>query len=81
MKFHRVHVEVTNICGLACSFCPPKVTPSKSMSLEFFEKILKQLTPYTKTLAFHVMGDPLLISNLDAYLEIAKKYNFEIELT
>ncbi|MFA5460958.1 MAG: radical SAM/SPASM domain-containing protein [Sulfurimonas sp.] len=81
MQFHRVHIEVTNICGLACSFCPPKANPSKTMSLDFFEKTLKELTPYTKTLAFHVMGDPLLLSNLHEYLDIAKKYNFEVELT
>lgn len=81
MQFHRVHVEVTNICGLSCSFCPPKINPSKSMSLDFFEKILQELTPYTKTLAFHVMGDPLLLSNLHEFLDIAKKYNFTVELT
>lgn len=81
MQFHRVHIEVTNICGLACSFCPPKINPSKTMSLNFFEKILKELTPYTKTLALHVMGDPLLLSNLHVYLDIAHKYDFEVELT
>jgi len=81
MKFHRVHVEVTNICGLACSFCPPKLSPSKSMTLEFFEDTIIQLKAYTKILALHVMGDPLLLSNLVAYLDIAKKYNFEVELT
>jgi radical SAM protein with 4Fe4S-binding SPASM domain len=81
MKFHRVHIEVTNICGLACSFCPPKLNPSKSMTLDFFEKVIVQLKNYTKTLAFHVMGDPLLLSNLISYLDIAKKHNFEVELT
>jgi len=81
MQFHRVHIEVTNICGLACSFCPPKTNSSKSMSLVFFEKVLVQLQPYTKTLAFHVMGDPLTLSNLEEYLDIADKYGFEVELT
>lgn len=81
MKFHRVHIEVTNICGLACTFCPPKLAPSKTMTLEFFEKIIIQLKPYTKTLAFHVMGDPLLLSNLAHYLDLAKKHGFEVELT
>jgi len=81
MQFHRVHLEVTNICGLACSFCPPKINPSKTMSLEFFEKTLQELTPYTKTIALHVMGDPLLLSNLHEYLDIANNYNFEVELT
>jgi len=81
MQFHRVHIEVTNICGLACSFCPPKVNSSKTMSLLFFEKVLLQLRPYTKTLAFHVMGDPLTLSNLEEYLHLAQKYGFEVELT
>ena len=81
MHFHRVHIEVTNICGLACSFCPPKEQPSKTMSLPFFEKVLTQLQEYTKSLAFHVMGDPLILSNLNEYLELAHKYGFEVELT
>ncbi len=81
MKFHRVHVEITNICGLACEFCPPKVKPTKTMSLSFFEHVLKELRPYTKSLALHVMGDPLTLSNLVDYLELAKKYDFEVELT
>jgi len=81
LNFNRVHIEVTNICGLACSFCPPKLQPSKTMSLQFFEKILAQLHGYTKILAFHVMGDPLILSNLNEYLEEAYKYGFEVELT
>jgi radical SAM protein with 4Fe4S-binding SPASM domain len=51
------------------------------MSLPFFEHVLKELCPYTKSLAFHVMGDPLTLSNLVAYLELAEKYGFEVELT
>jgi hypothetical protein len=81
MQFHRVHVEVTNICGLACSFCPPKLQPTKTMSLQLFTKVLTQLQGYTKTLAFHIMGDPLVLSNLNDYLELAYKYGFEVELT
>lgn len=81
MHFHRVHIEVTNICGLACSFCPPKLQPSKSMPLSFFENILTQLQGLTKELAFHVMGDPLTLSNLDEYLDISKKKGFEVTLT
>ena len=79
--FHRVHVEITNICGLACSFCPPKLQPTKTMSLEFFEKVLSELKPYTKSLALHVMGDPLTLSNLENYLELAYQAGFEVELT
>lgn len=79
--FHRVHVEITNICGLSCSFCPPKLQPSKSMDLAFFEKTLQELAPFTKMLALHVMGDPLTLSSLSNYLDLALKYGFEVELT
>ncbi|MBU1218010.1 SPASM domain-containing protein [bacterium] len=81
MHFHRVHIEITNICGLACSFCPPKLQPTKTMTLDFFDTILTQLKPYTKSLAFHVMGDPLTLSNLEQYLNAAHKEGFEVELT
>jgi len=81
MHFHRVHIEVTNICGLACSFCPPKLQASKTMTLDFFSKILSQLQGHTKELAFHVMGDPLTLSNLDEYLEVSREKGFEVTLT
>lgn len=81
MHFNRVHIEVTNICGLACSFCPPKLQPSKTMPISLFTKALVQLRPYTKSLAFHVMGDPLILSNLNEYLELAHQHGFEVELT
>ncbi len=81
LYFNRVHIEVTNICGLACSFCPPKINPTKTMQLDFFERVLNELVPYTKSLAFHVMGDPLTLSNLSSYLDLALAYGFEVELT
>jgi len=81
MHFHRVHIEVTNICGLACSFCPPKLQPSQTMNLEFFEHVLTELQGYTKELAFHVMGDPLTLSNLHEYLQLSEAKGFEVTLT
>lgn len=81
MKFHRVYIELTNICGLACTFCPPKTLPSHTMSLPFFEHILTQLKPYTKELAYHIVGDPLVLSNLEAYLSLTYKHGFKVSLT
>lgn len=81
MKFYRVYIELTNICGLACSFCPPKILPNQTMSLAFFESILVQLKPYTKELAYHIVGDPLTLSNLEAYLELTCKHGFKVALT
>jgi len=80
-KFHKVYIELTNICGLTCTFCPTKLTKSTTMTLDFFENILIQLKSYTKDIAFHVFGDPLTLSNLQLYLDIALKYNFKVHIT
>ena len=80
-KFHKVYIELTNICGLSCSFCPTKDMSSQTMSLDLFEKILLQLQPYTKDIAFHVFGDPLTLSNLENYLDISYKYKFKVHIT
>ena len=80
-KFHKVYIELTNICGLECSFCPTKNTKSHTMNLNFFENILIQLKPYTKDIALHVFGDPLTLSNLEKYLDLAYKHNFKVHIT
>lgn len=81
MKFHRAYIEITNVCGLACSFCPPKEQPTQTMSLDFFELVLEQLSEYTHDIALHVMGDPMVLSNLDDYLDIAHDRGFSVMIT
>ncbi len=81
MKFHIVYIEITNICGLQCSFCPPKINPIKTLSLEEFENIIAQVAPLTDLVALHVLGDPLVISDLEKYLDIVQKYNLKAMIT
>jgi len=81
MKFYRIYIELTNICGLKCTFCPPKTLPTQTMSLPFFEHVLKELQPYTKELAYHIVGDPLTLSNLEAYLDVTYQKDFKVSLT
>ena len=81
MKFYRIYIELTNVCGLTCSFCPTKELPNKEMSLEFFESVIEQASHYTKEIACHVVGDPLTQSNLHAYLDIIHKYRLKAMLT
>jgi len=81
MKFYRIYIELTNVCGLSCSFCPTKELPSKEMDLVFFESVIKQAKNYTKEIACHVVGDPLTQSNLHEYLDIIHKYGLKAMLT
>lgn len=74
-------MELTNVCGLTCSFCPTKSLPSKEMDLDFFDAVMKQAKAYTKEIACHVVGDPLTQSNLGAYLDIIHKHGLKAMLT
>ena len=81
MKFYRIYIEITNVCGLSCSFCPTKELPSKEMDLDFFESVIQQAKVYTKEIVCHVVGDPLTQSNLHEYLDIIHKYGLKTMLT
>jgi len=81
MKFYRIYIEITNVCGLSCSFCPTKNLANKSMDLVFFESVIIQAKTFTKEIACHVVGDPLTQSNLSEYLDIIHKYGLKAMLT
>ena len=81
MRFNKVYIELTNVCGLSCSFCPTKTLPKQTMDIKLFEDILVQLKPYTKEIAYHIFGDPLTLSNLKEYLDISSKHNFKVNIT
>ena len=51
------------------------------MSLELFDKINEQLKSYTNELAYHVVGDPLVLSNLQSYLDISNEHQLRVNLT
>ncbi|MCT7643792.1 SPASM domain-containing protein [Aliarcobacter butzleri] len=80
-RFRKVHIEITNICNLKCTFCPPKILPNKTMTLDKFDKLNLQLKEFTTELAYHIVGDPLVLSNLDEYLNISSKHNLKVNIT
>ena len=81
MKFYRIYIELTNICGLRCSFCPTKELPNTTMDLAFFESVVQEAKPFTREIACHVVGDPLTLPNLEKYLDIIHKYKMKAMLT
>lgn len=81
MKFSRAYVEITNICGLSCSFCPPKNQPTVTMPLSLFKSVTQQLRDYTDEIALHVMGDPMVLSNVKEYLDSAHDTGLKVMIT
>lgn len=81
MTVKKVYVEITNNCNLDCQFCIKNVRPNKFMSLEEFEVILKKLQNYTEYLYFHVLGEPLLHPNINEFIDLARKYHYQVNIT
>lgn len=81
MKFNKIYIELTNVCGLECSFCPTKIEKPSKIDLVTFNTLLQQVKVYTNIITFHIFGDPLTLSNLKEYLDIVEKNNLKVEIT
>lgn len=78
--FKKIYIEISDICGLNCSFCPSEKNIRKSMNLDLFKKIIKECKSYTKRVCLHILGDPCLSKNLLEFLEIIKLNDLEVDL-
>ena len=77
----RVYLEITNVCNLACSFCPGTKRQKRFMSEAEFAALTEKLRGKTQYLYFHLMGEPLLHPLLGRFLAIAGEKGFRVILT
>jgi len=79
--FKKIYIEITNVCNLACSFCPKTRREPEFMPLNVFRQILEEVEPLTQEIALHVMGEPLLHPQIDEMIKYTEKYDIQINLT
>lgn len=79
--FSKVYLEITNVCNLACPFCPPTRRVGEFMPRERFLRILDRLGGQGATLYFHLKGEPLLHPLLADFLDLAAERGFRVSLT
>lgn len=77
----KIYLEITNVCNLACPFCPPTRREPRFMSRKDFELYLGALAGVGDHLYFHVKGEPLLHPELGTFLELASQKGFSVTLT
>lgn len=46
----------------------------------FFESVIQQVAPLTRSVALHLMGDPLVHPRLEAFIEVCEKYQVPVFL-
>lgn len=77
----KIYLEITNVCNLACSFCPPTRRKAEFLSKEDFELFLTKLEGAGKLLYFHLKGEPLLHPLLGDFLRVAGERGFSVSIT
>lgn len=58
-RFQKIHIEISNVCNLQCSFCPEVLRPKSWMSVEHFKKVVLEASPLAESICLHLMGEPL----------------------
>ena len=76
--FSRAYVEITNVCNLACAFCPGTAREKRFMTPETFALLAGKLRPHTDFLYLHVMGEPLLHPQLAEILHSCEELGFRV---
>jgi radical SAM protein with 4Fe4S-binding SPASM domain len=79
--FKKVYIEITSVCNLACSFCPPTSRKADIIKLDAFNNILDQIKPHTKYIYLHVKGEPLLHPRIDELLDASHAKGFKVNIT
>lgn len=80
-RFHKIYLEISNVCNLNCNFCPGTRRPPKVMTEAEFSELLPKLQPWSDFLYFHLMGEPLCHPQLERFLVLAGEAGFKVILT
>lgn len=81
MRFEKIYIELSDICGLKCGFCPSVKGVRGAMSVEKFGIIAKKVAGVGRIYTFHLLGDPLVLPNLKDFIELANAHKMPLELT
>ncbi|UHA71892.1 radical SAM/SPASM domain-containing protein [Paenibacillus sp. 481] len=79
--FKKVYIEITSVCNLACTFCPPTERTKNFIKLDTFNNILDQIKPHTNHIYLHVKGEPLLHPKIDELLDASHAKGFKVNIT
>ena len=79
-----VMIELTSHCNCNCSFCPSGSMnrQKRMMSKELWQKIIRELgeKKMTRTLFFHVLGEPLLHKDIFDAINFANHYGLSVSV-
>lgn len=79
--FKKIYVEITSVCNLACTFCPPTERQAHFIKPDSFRYVLDQIKAHTGHIYLHVKGEPLLHPRIDELLDAAHENGLKVNMT
>lgn len=80
-RFQKIHLEITDVCNAACSFCPGTAREARFMSDDEYSSVLSAIEGRAEYLYFHIMGEPLLHPSVRKFASLAKRRGFRVMIT
>ncbi len=77
----KLYAEITNVCNLRCSFCPPSARAGEFISVDRFRVLLERIAGKAELLYFHLKGEPLLHPEIGTLLDLAGEAGFAVAVT
>ena len=77
----KAYLEITNVCNLACTFCPGTWREKGFLPPEDFALLAGRLRGHVEHLYLHLMGEPLLHPQLPILLALAEALDFRVMIT
>ena len=81
MKLKKVYLEISNVCNRSCAFCPGTTREAHFMDLEHFKIAAREVKTVSDFVYFHVMGEPLLHSELADMLDYCQSIGLKVIIT
>ncbi len=78
-----INILSTMSCNLECIMCSHGLFPDHPKSLmtdDVYERVVRELYPFAKTVQFSTYGEPLLTPQMDAKLDDLERYGCKLEL-
>lgn len=79
-RLQKIHIEITNVCNLKCSFCPSVDRDAQFMAPSAFEDVLLKVKDHTQWICLHLMGEPTAHPEFARIVELCHLYEKKVYL-
>jgi MoaA/NifB/PqqE/SkfB family radical SAM enzyme len=78
-----INLTSTTVCNLQCFMCNQFLdpnSPKEIMAEDVYEKVVRELYPYARTMQLSAFGEPLMTPRMEQKLDDLERYGMKLEM-